>query len=102
MGIPSTSRSFFRLVPPPRSTLFPDQEWYGIISPRVLIAEGAISDNLNGLRSKRGISSAIVESMVKSRLLELNSTAAGVSLIVIVSCTAPGLRIAFTVTSPSV
>src|ERR1022692_4594096 len=82
MGMPSTSRSFFRLVPPPKSTLLADQEWYGIISPRVLTADGAISVILNGLRSKLGISSANFESMVKSLLAELNSTALGVSLMV--------------------
>ena len=102
MGMPSTSRSFFRLVPPPKSTLLADQEWYGIISLRELTAEGAISVILNGLRSKRGISSAIFESMVKSRFAELNSTALGVSLTVMVSCSAPGLRVAFTVMSPRV
>src|SRR2546429_1826506 len=34
-GIPSTRRSFFRFVLPPRSTLLADQEWKGCISPRV-------------------------------------------------------------------
>src|ERR1035441_405560 len=92
MGMPSTCKSFFRLVPPPRSTLFADQEWYGCISPRVLTAEGAISVILNGLRSKRGISSTNFVSMVKSLLAELNSTAAGVASTVMLSCTAPGLR----------
>src|SRR5579885_1810659 len=69
IGLPSTSRLFFRLVSPPRSTLFAAHDWYGSISPRVLIAAGSIRVSLNGLRSMRGVSLAILVSIVKSTSL---------------------------------
>ena len=64
------------------------------------MAEGASKVSLNGLRSMRGISATILLSSVMSLLLELNSTAAGVSVMVTVVCTEPVFSIGLTVTSP--
>ena len=61
------------------------------------MADGASSVSLNGLRSRRGTSSAIFVSMTRSLLLELNSTATGASVTVTLLCTLPTLRPALTV-----
>ena len=67
MGLPSTCRSFLRVVLPPRSTLFGAQLLYGFISLRLVsTADGISSVSLNGLRSKRGISLAILVSIVSA------------------------------------
>src|SRR5437763_1694500 len=59
MGLPSTWRSFLRVVLPPRSTLFGAQLLYGFISlRRVSTADGISSVSLNGFRSKRGAAPA--------------------------------------------
>ena len=90
MGLPSTSRLFFRFVSPPRSTLLAAQELYGSISPRVLMAAGSSSVSLNGLRSSRGVSFAILVSIVRSWLLEVNSRRGGAAATVTDCCRAPG------------
>ena len=64
------------------------------------MAAGSSSVSLNGFRSSRGVSFAILVSIVSSWFVELNSTAGGAASTVTLCWRVPGVSAAFTVTSP--
>jgi len=90
IGLPSTSNSFCRFVPPPRSTLLGPTE-FRAGSRRGVDRRWHERPSLKELRSRRGVSRHLLIERALL-LLELNSTAGGASLTVTVVCTEPGFR----------